>query len=324
MLPPKPRPAARSWPRHRPALRRLRLALRLTQRALRRLLRPNWTDARVGLPPPGTSQGAASAGGWALAWSSRAGPHHLNQDCAGARWLTHDGSSTGLALAVADGVTHGAAGDVAALALVHHWLRGPTHGQSHDDFLRAAEPVVASALRQCTPEPGAATGAACWLHADGSGRATRVGDCRVMLARCVALFADSPAQWCIEPLLRDQAHAGFDDDDAGQPSRMVGCGSLGEPEAVPVHLCRSQLLLLTSDGLHSAVLPADWSRALHQHLGHPDEWPSISGETLVARLEALINDLIQTAALRGSEDDITLLIALRGHAAAIAQGGQSQ
>ena len=217
-----------------------------------------------------------------------------------------------MALAVADGVTHGAAGDVAALALVQHWLAGPVPGQGVQQFLLAAEPAVAAALRQHTPEPGAATGAACWLQADGTGWATRVGDCRLLRA-VPPPAGGGAAAWQVQPLLPDQTHAlvypalhldATDADAAQQPARMVGCGSLGEPEWVQVALGPGDLLLLASDGLHAVLLPQDWATVLQRHLGAGTTAPA-------AALKALANDLLQTAVARGSDDDITVLAVLR-------------
>lgn len=277
------------------------------------------------LPAPGAPAGAGAHGAWSLAWVSRAGPHHLNQDCAGAHWLrTATGTGSGLALAVADGVTHGAAGDVAAAALVQHWLAGPPPGQDRRAFLLAAEPAVAQALRQHTPDPGAATGAACWLDAHGRGWATRVGDCQVLRAGPTAAPAayNAPGmgqRWQVQALLPDQRYAqvypqqGPGGADAEQPAHMVGCANLGEPEWRGVDLAPGDLLLLASDGLHAVLSPADWSNLLHHHLGDagPPRSTRLAGNA-VAALQSLVGDLLQTALRRGSEDDITVLAARRG------------
>ena len=270
------------------------------------------------LPPPGSPLAAARCGPWALAWASHAGPHHLNQDCAGARWCPVDGGH-GLAAAVADGVTHGAAGDVAAAALVQHWLQGPRPRQRQSSFLGAAEAAVATALRRLTREPGAATGAACWLQPDGNGWATRVGDCRLL--RVLPPLCNTPAgTWCAQPLLPDQTYANLwpdgantaapAADDAEQPARMVGVGSLGEPEWLPLALAAGGVLLLVSDGLHAVLSGADWHAALASHLGS-DAHTLAGAAQPQHRLLALAELLIQTAIQRGSEDDITVLALMR-------------
>ena len=276
------------------------------------------------LPAPGAAAGAGANGTWSLAWASRAGPYHLNQDVAGARWL-RTAAGSGLALAVADGVSHGAAGDVAAAALVQHWLAGPAPGLDRLAFLLAAEPAVTQALRQHTPEPGAATGAACWLDAHGRGWATRVGD-RVgeRVGDCQLLQAGpAPGQrWQVQALLPDQTPAQANPPGAGagaggaeQPAPMVGCARLGQPEWLAVDLAPGDVLLLASGGLHAALSPADWSQLLQHHLGDagPPRGARPAGNALAA-LQSLVNDLLQTALRRGSEDDITVLAARRGPA----------
>ena len=388
------------------ALRSLHLALRLGLRAARRwhASYPRWQGQTPAaavhqpLPPAGQTDGAGGHGPWALAWISRAGPHHLNQDCAGARWLPavlesdaaaaaavhHPAapappaaslsalaipialtiptdliaptapialtaltsqSSRVLALAVADGVTHGAAGDVAALALCQHWLAGPRAGSDRRDFLSAAETAVANALRQHTPEPGAATGAACWLGADGHGWATRVGDCQVLRASFGRGTAAALPAWRVTPLMADQTYAlvyphlhpqrppgtalndaeADADAEAQQPARMVGCGSLGEPEWVALHLAPGELLLLASDGLHTALTPADWAAILQRHLDSPSDsqatLPQANATVPAAALQTLVADLLQTAVMRGSEDDITVLAVARGSADPTHPGG---
>lgn len=290
-------------------------------RALAALLRGRAHQAaarHTALPPPGSAQAAARCGEWALAWASHTGPHHLNQDCAGACWR-HASQGDGLSAAVADGVTNGAAGDVAALALVRHWLQGPRPPQRQRSFLGAAEDAVAGALRRLTSEPGAATGAACWLQPGGGGWATRVGDCRLLLVRAPATDG-LPGEWGVEPLMPDQTYGNLwreagcavppDDDDAGQPARMVGVGSLGEPEWVPLALARGDLLLLASDGLHAALADGDWQAVLHDRLGAATG-PGATGAAPQHRLQALADLLIQTAIQRGSEDDITVLAVMR-------------
>ncbi len=290
--------------------------LRRLQIWLPRRWHTGWPLRAGRLPPPGTAQAAARCGAWALAWASHTGPHHLNQDCAGATWR-HAGEGGGLAVAVADGVTNGAAGDVAALALVQHWLQGPKPPQRQRTFLGAAETAVVTALRQLTPEPGAATGAACWLGPDGSGWATRVGDCRLL--HVAPPLAGLAMRWSAQPLLPDQTYAnlgqvGQDWQPSGleaeQPARMVGVGSLGEPERVALTLVGGELLLLVSDGLHSVLTNDDWHAVLSHHLGSVPN-PVMAAAQPQSTLLALADHLIQTAIQRGSDDDITVLAVMR-------------
>ena len=140
--------------------------------------------ARNGWPRPGQPQATGCHAGWLFAWASQSSPNHANEDCAGAQRL-RGFSYAGLAVAVADGVTMAAAGAVASKSLVQFWLarRAPVGAGARTAWLSAADAHVAQALRAHTPDPGAATGAAAWLSADGTAWATRVGDCRVLRAR---------------------------------------------------------------------------------------------------------------------------------------------
>lgn len=264
---------------------------------------------------------------WRMAWASRAGPHHANQDCAGARLLqTADGPW--LAAALADGVTQAAAGEVAARSLVGHWLGSapPVEPAGRTAWLAAAEPAVASALAAVTPQPGGATGAALWLRPDGQGWCTRVGDCRVLLAapaRCAGwqgadagCHADR-AGWLVQPLMPDQTLATvhpllYPDplhSDAQQPAHFVGCDRLGTPEWQAMVVHPDELLLLASDGLHAVLAPADWQHVLAQHLGPAGR--ASPGALDMPRWRALLDDLLQTAQRLGSEDDITVLMVAR-------------
>lgn len=279
------------------------------------------------MPPVGQAQAQLAVGRWCLAWASQASPHHFNQDCAGVRWLPTTGAPwPTLAVALADGVTLAAEGAVAAHSLVGYWL---AQAPPADDTVRAAwlagaDEHVSQALKAITAEPGAATGAATWLQADGSAWATRVGDCRVLLARCevrpqgqdsAGNVAHTAAAWSVHSLFTDQtlgaAHPDLFPDpqhpQAGQPAQFVGCQRLGAPEAKRLQVQPGELLMLASDGLHASFSDADWRRVLSAHLGQGLQ-PNGAGSAFSPEsLQALCNDLIQTAQQLGSEDDITAL-----------------
>lgn len=274
-----------------------------------RALWPARSSSRVQLPPIGQAQAGLAVGGWQFAWASLAGPHHCNQDCAGVRWL-HGNT---LALGLADGVTLAAAGDVAAYGLVDYW----TADAPSEDFaartawLAAADEHVRHALKAHTSELGAATGAAVWLQADGQrGWATRIGDCRVLLARYGE--QDAPSSWTVRSLFADQTlgllyphiyhkhHI-----DADQPAYFAGCQRLGIPEAQAICVQPAELLFLASDGLHAYLSPAEWHRLLSVHMGDGFKPPPVD------TLHALCRDLVQTAKNLGSEDDITVLVVSR-------------
>ena len=305
---------------HRRHLQPLQAAARSLLRRLAQASQ-DWRACRPGALA--AAQASGQVHGWCVAWASLAGPHHANQDCAGATWQHRPGRVVhapgwGVHAAVADGVTHGAAGDVAAAALARHWLRGPATSQSQLDFLAQADSAVAQALAALGPAPGAATGAACWLGPDGRGTLTRIGDCRALLARRSASAEAEAQRWHIQALTTDQSYAaqmpqyahlppeqwpaGIDPD---QPACMAGIGRVGTPETFALALQPGDVLLLCSDGLHS-VLDCPALQALFD-ARIPDASAAASAQTLLA----LAHDAIHTAALRGSDDDITALLLAR-------------
>jgi len=269
---------------------------------------------------PGLPQAAATQGDWVLAWASVASPHHTNQDCTAARWLAAPtpGSGAGVALAVADGVTQGAVGHVAALALVQHWLQAaPDLPQAQRRaFLAQADEAVTQAISQHGSQPGAATGAAVWLDGQGQGWATRVGDCRVLMGQPGAL--ESPAQ-PLQACLPDQTYGLLYPEwfspgvpaplHPEQPACMAGGGRLGEPESIALHVPPGGLLLLCSDGLHSAVPPVQLAQLLAQHLP-PGPWLPQQSAALRIAAQVATDNLIHTAVAQGSEDDVTALLLL--------------
>ncbi len=236
----------------------------------------------------------------------------------GAHAGTFAGTFAGLHIAVADGVTQGAVGDVAAQALVRHWLAGKAPGQTTQDFLQAAEPAVAQAVLAASPHTGAATGAAAWLAADGSGAFTRVGDCRVLLLARSSSGNSSGSgitaatnEWQCTPLARDQSFGHLYPDvvaqappgalDPNQPAHMVGCQRLGTPEWLPLVLASGELLLLCSDGLHTLLSNAQIAAHFASHLPPGQAFTEVT-------LQCLANALVKEAQALGGEDDITALV----------------
>lgn len=286
------------------------------------------TTRPVPMPAVGSTRATAAQGAWVLAWASRASPLHSNQDCAGARWLLPEQRSrwavaqhTGVALAVADGVTQGAAGDVAAQALVRHWL-GAAHNLPEAErraFLHQADTAVTQALSALGSQPGAATGAAAWLGPNGHGWASRVGDCRLLQGQTLTP-ADAPAAWQLQACMPDQTYGQLYPEwfrpglpaplHPEQPACMVGGGRLGEPESLALTLAPGQLLVLCSDGLHSAVPLPQMAELLARHLPPSAAGPQNHPQRLQQCMQAVADDWLQTAADQGSEDDITVLLAL--------------
>ncbi len=289
------------------------------------------TPRPVPMPAVGSTRASAAQGAWVLAWASRPSPLHSNQDCTGARWLPEPSSRwavaqhTGVALAVADGVTQGAAGDVAAQALVRHWL-GAAHNLPEAErraFLAQADTAVTQALSALGSQPGAATGAAAWLGPNGQGWASRVGDCRLLQAQprtTADAPADTPAAWQLHSCLPDQTYGQLYPEwfrpgqpaplHPDQPACMAGGGRLGEPESLALALAPCHMLVLCSDGLHSAVPLPQMADLLARHLPPSAAGPQNHPQRLQQYMQAVADDWLQTAADQGSEDDITALLAL--------------
>lgn len=242
------------------------------------------------------------ATGWIWAAARRIGTRHLAQGgrCEDAA----DGATRpdgALALALADGVSGGACGDVAARALVGHVLDTPGLEQVRDWMQEEAEAGVRAALDRHTQAAGAATFAAAWIAPDGRGLYTRVGDCRAHLWQ-----ADADGRIDLRPLLPDQtlAYMGYVPPNhvkAGNPAHMVGNGNMGPLEWLEFTVPAGGGLLLCSDGLH-AVVPAAELAARLQALPHPAS---------AAELETLCETLIDLAQALGGEDDVSVLLAQR-------------
>ncbi len=225
-----------------------------------------------------------------------------NQDCTGVRWCpTHQR----LHLAVADGVTNGALGHVAAKAAVDHWLTLPHASTSaaltHDGLmpdLYSADEVVAQVLAEQTPELGAAVGAAVWAQADPVTKdmqvwATRVGDCRVLLLH----FTEEG--WHMEPVFADQTLSLPNGD---QPAHFVGVGRLGTPELKPLDLPADAVLVLCSDGIHATLTDEDWQTAFSQQFSERDTPITSDGLLRVA------HTLLTTARTQNPDDASVLLV----------------
>lgn len=246
--------------------------------------------------------GQATEGGWSLAWAQLIGVHHLSlsEDSVAHRLIDLGSDQHALSLAVADGVGGGARGDVASSVLAQHCTQAPDAvlGDSArlTKWMREAEDEVQRKLREVSFSPGASTVVAVWLLPDGSGHLVRVGDAR---AYCYDTSSDgASAQPVLRQLTKDQTYAyvqetppeGGSPDD---PARMVGTGFMGEPEIEPLYLKPGQTLLLCSDGLPRGL--------------DTDGMGSILSAS--SNLAEAARNLAEEAFKRGSEDDITVLLA---------------
>lgn len=249
--------------------------------------------------------GHVQKGGWSVAWAQLIGVHHpkLSEDSLAYRMAGQSQEGAELTLAVADGVGGGARGEVASRALATHSTSVPRDsigdGGAIAEWMGQADAEVQRQLRKVSYAPGAATLAAAWLKPDGRGHLMRVGDARVCLydavgaetaQRLCALLSATTDQTYAHMLETPPQGACMDD-----PARMVGTGYMGEPELIEVHVASGQTLLLCSDGLHRSLSPDQMGRILGQ----------------AKDLSTAVYQLARDACLRGSTDDISVLLAQR-------------
>ena len=252
-------------------------------------------------------------GEWVWAYITRIGKRHSTaggvcEDAAGVR-VDEVALRGGIHLALADGVSGGARGDIAAAALVRHCLHwSPEHSIPLTGWIGdAAEITVRRALAASTPEPGAATLAAAWLGPDGSGMLNRVGDCRAYAWQAPA---SSGGAVQARQLLPDQtmAYMGYASPlspKAYQPAHMVGNRSTGTPELLPVNVPPGSGLLLCSDGLHNIIDSAELARRMAALYAEG----RLSGEP--SQFESVCLDLVEHAQGLGSDDDVSVLLVAR-------------
>lgn len=237
---------------------------------------------------------------WEVASYVRVGRRHRRsglpcEDVAGVR-MRRAGTCNA---AVADGVSGGVGGDVAAHAAVEFLL-----GLGGDELrarLHELDPRIRTRLAlHFGSRPGAATAAAAWLDAQGHGWCTRVGDCRVYRWSHLAdggLF--------VQQIGRDQTFEALGEVPPRgvprtNPSRMAGNGRLGRPELYELQLAPGEGLLLCSDGVHLGQGPEAIRAAL--------EFACDAGDTSLR----WVSRIAREARLRGSEDDISV-VAVRLH-----------
>lgn len=257
--------------------------------------------------------GSGRCGEWVWAHITRIGKRHsavggVCEDAAGVR-VGEVALRGGIHLALADGVSGGARGDIAAAALVRHCLHwSPEHSITLSSWIGdAADIAVRRALAASTPEPGAATLAAAWLGPDGSGTLSRIGDCRAYVWQAPVYVGDTLQ---VRQLLPDQtmAYMGYASPlspKACQPAHMVGNRSTGTPELLPISVPPGSGLLLCSDGLHDVIDVAGLARQLAALFA---ESSLISAPS---QFESVCHNLIEHAQELGSDDDVSVLLVAR-------------
>jgi serine/threonine protein phosphatase PrpC len=245
----------------------------------------------------------AARGPWRVASLCLTGPRHeVCEDAAQVRF-TPDG---GLHVALADGVSQGARGDLASGVLVDHCvaLEPGRHGRvptatEISGCLEAAEAHVREALAAVTDQRGAATLAAVWLDSEGEARLSHVGDCRIYGWR-----PEGAGRVMLRALTEDQSYRQLREPpppgaSPDNPARMVGVGALGDPPCTALRLYPGDGLLLCSDGLHDVLdgeALADAMASAFEHL-HSDDALAILAAHLARRAQNL-----------GSIDDIGVLL----------------
>lgn len=201
-----------------------------------------------------------------------------------------------LRIAVADGVSGGVRGDVAAEAAVRHCCTG-------DDLisqLTSADQAVANAIAAVSHGQGATTLVGAWLNAAGTGTLFHLGDCRAYRyspneprpsLRLQALTSDHSYR-----LLKIKPPPGLDPDN---PAYMLGLGDTPRPATCPLTLGDDETLLLSTDGLHSALAPFAITYIIRRGLAEHQT------------LNQIAQTLNEQALAAGSEDDISALLIQR-------------
>lgn len=277
-------------------------------------LTTTWVYPPLYAPPlreagmPVVNHGSHQAPGWQVGWAQAIGlKHRICEDSMALRFVQPDavGAFAGLILSLGDGVGGGARGEVASNAIVRHCIHCVDDASNDEvppqcqlaQWLTQGDVVVNRALCQVATRPGASTLAALWINNDGQGWVTRVGDARACVLEAAPNCTDAPAP-ALRQWLQDQTYKALGEppphtcqDDA--PARMVGAGLIGEPEVLPIQVQAGSVLLLSSDGLHNWVSPAEITHALSSE----------------ASLEVAAKRLITLAQEHGSDDDISILLA---------------
>lgn len=264
----------------------------------------------------GTHQGASNMGStaphsaWRVGWASITGTRHTAQGVGCEDSLAARAHSTSeLHIALADGVSQGARGEIASRALVQHCTAMPVD-VSPAEWLQGAEPAVQAALTAVTDGRGAATLVAAWLGGDGGAILTRVGDCRVYRWGAGAIAGDVQ----VTQERPDQSFASLGESppfgvDPHNPARMVGLGKMQGADAY--ELWHTQLevgegLILCSDGVHDVLDNLAMGQILQTTLAQ-----SSLGASTEEDLMRAAQCMAAQAQWLGSDDDIAVMVVVR-------------
>lgn len=248
---------------------------------------------------------SVECGTWLVASASATGTHH--HQCEDAA-LAHFTRSGGLHLCVADGVSKGEVGHVAAQRLARHCIGLPdTEANEVDSIARwveAADEVVADAVTSCGHRRGAACMACAWLDELGAGYLSHVGDCRIYRW---SLTNDAAVR--VQALTRDQSYFELGEYppcgiDAHNPARMVGSGCVGAAQVQSHKLGAHSGLLMCSDGVHDVMGATDLGCLVEKEL---------HGNCQLSQdaLERISQTIVRECLSRGSSDDICIAVVWR-------------
>lgn len=272
------------------------------------------------------AQGQQHSATWQVAWVSATGLRHLAQgtgceDSCQAQTLGPQGA---MQLAVADGVSGGARGDLASATAAQAVMQAPEYqaGTDHAPYaqtLQQAEVAVHTALQAVTQSRGATTLACAWLGHGGQGLVNRVGDCRVYAWQAPQTGqaeqpTSAPMSVQVSQLLLDQSYTQLGETPRSgihphNPARMLGVGALGTPELLPIDVPVGAGLILSSDGLHDVMTPQAWANALAPlaGMGSTNRNPQHGLDTL----QTLCAQLVRQAQDSGSDDDVSVMLVRR-------------
>lgn len=252
------------------------------------ILQSEHTEAGEVCPP------LVSGKPWRIGACTLTGPRHrLCEDVL----LAFPVAGGGLHAALADGVSGGARGDIAAQAAVDHCIAFPPQHRARTGALAAwldeCDATVAQALAAHGPRPGATTLAAVWLDGGGKGFLAHVGDCRAYRWR---------PEGGLRQLTRDHSYRNLGQSpppgiSADNPARMLGLGNRGQAEVQGLEVAAGEIILLCSDGVHGVIDGSDLAQAIGRHRRYP--------------LAILAGHIAEQARMSGSQDDIAVLLMQR-------------
>ena len=279
---------------------------------------------------PGTlhSFGLQHSAKWQVAWVSATGQRHLAYEtgCEDSCQAQTIGTHGAMHLAVADGVSQGARGDLASATAAEVVMCSPEHQPGMDSTpyaqsLYHAEAAVQMALQEVTQIQGGTTLACAWLGQNGQGFISRVGDCRVYAWQVSRGKSQTPSHqvanvpWVqVVPFLPDQNYIELGETPCSgippsNPARMLGVGALGTPDILPIEVPVGAGLLLSSDGLHDVMPEINLTAALAPLCDFKHR--IINSKRVLQNLQNLCAQLVREAQDCGSDDDVSVMLVRR-------------